>query len=348
MPLSQKAKTPKAGGHVPARIKDRKLCHRCRQRKSRTEKHWLKQRGSADGLRTKYCRSCQVLNLHDKRASGRPYYPRRKGKHRMLCDTCEKHKPRTEQFWHKHKKSSDGLMLRTCRECRMRSRRTTYLDRPYKPKRTICDREVCPVCNERKPRTNEFWPRNGTCSDGLNVVCKKCVALRQRKPGDNRPYRPSRRGRAREICRVCKKRFPRLPKYWKLDPNSPDGVAMICKPCSTHYSHKARRTKQYKAKGKYTQAHIEQIFKRQKGRCGNPYCKIKLTNKTRHLDHKRALANGGTQWPHNLQWLCQPCNARKGVKEWRIFLSEQEAKLGAVKSPRRPSPGPQLFSGSAR
>lgn len=78
-------------------------------------------------------------------------------------------------------------------------------------------------------------------------------------------------------------------------------------------NNEARRRK---AQGKHTAAEVKAMFERQGRRC---LCGVKLTPKNRHLDHIEPLARGGHNSIGNLQWLCAPCNIRKGAKcpvEW--------------------------------
>lgn len=62
---------------------------------------------------------------------------------------------------------------------------------------------------------------------------------------------------------------------------------------------------------------LEREFKRQNGRC--QYCKTALIRGTFqcHLDHIIPLSRGGRHEIDNVQWLCQPCNGSKRVKDAR-------------------------------
>lgn len=68
------------------------------------------------------------------------------------------------------------------------------------------------------------------------------------------------------------------------------------------------RAKRQNAPGRWTAADIRRIFAAQKGRCA--MCRVSI-RKGYHIDHIVALANGGTNWPRNLQLLCEPCNLHK-------------------------------------
>jgi len=69
------------------------------------------------------------------------------------------------------------------------------------------------------------------------------------------------------------------------------------------------------ADGSHTASDIRAIFENQRGLCAN--CKAKLTKSGKqkyHVDHVMPLALGGSNWPSNLQCLCQKCNLSKGAK----------------------------------
>lgn len=79
-----------------------------------------------------------------------------------------------------------------------------------------------------------------------------------------------------------------------------------------------RRARKAGAEGSYTKADVSALFLVQRGKCtgGCGY----LLRDGYHVDHKTPLSRGGSNWPDNLQLLCQPCNDSKGVKtdeEWR-------------------------------
>lgn len=79
-----------------------------------------------------------------------------------------------------------------------------------------------------------------------------------------------------------------------------------------------RRDRKRGAEGKHTMADIQTIFARQKGRCANPACGVSIRS-SYHIDHILPIALGGSNWPRNIQLLCQPCNQSKHARhpiEW--------------------------------
>lgn len=77
-----------------------------------------------------------------------------------------------------------------------------------------------------------------------------------------------------------------------------------------------RRARKFKASGCYSNEDIEALMTKQRGLC---LCGVSFKFAKRTIDHKTPLSRGGSNWPRNLQLLCQPCNDSKGVKtqqEW--------------------------------
>lgn len=73
-----------------------------------------------------------------------------------------------------------------------------------------------------------------------------------------------------------------------------------------------RRARKKGAEGKFSAQDIKRIREAQKDRCA--YCRTPLKGEG-ELDHIVALVNGGSNWPRNLQFLCQPCNGSKHARD---------------------------------
>lgn len=59
------------------------------------------------------------------------------------------------------------------------------------------------------------------------------------------------------------------------------------------------------------------VSQRDGWRCS--YCGGRVTRRTRHIDHSRSLANGGTDHVNNLCLACAACNLSKGSLNARQF-----------------------------
>lgn len=78
-----------------------------------------------------------------------------------------------------------------------------------------------------------------------------------------------------------------------------------------------RRAKLKAAPGSHTAAEARAIRAAQKDRCAA--CACSLGGKG-HLDHITPLALGGSNDKRNLQFLCKPCNLRKGARPAEQFM----------------------------
>jgi 5-methylcytosine-specific restriction endonuclease McrA len=92
-------------------------------------------------------------------------------------------------------------------------------------------------------------------------------------------------------------------KSRKIQKNNREG----CR-ASEHKSRARRKN----AEGFFTAEDIDRIYKAQKGKCA--LCRVPLKTDF-HRDHIIPLSKGGTNWPRNIQLLCQPCNQRKHSKD---------------------------------
>lgn len=72
-----------------------------------------------------------------------------------------------------------------------------------------------------------------------------------------------------------------------------------------------RRAKMRAIPGAFSHDDVGRIHKQQRGRCAG--CRAKLGSKFTR-DHIIPLALGGTNFPSNIQLLCQPCNSSKNAK----------------------------------
>jgi 5-methylcytosine-specific restriction endonuclease McrA len=77
------------------------------------------------------------------------------------------------------------------------------------------------------------------------------------------------------------------------------------------FSH-IRRARELGAEGSFTLDEIKALLQHQRGKC--VYC-ARSIRKDYHVDHRVALARGGSNWISNIQLTCGPCNRRKGATD---------------------------------
>lgn len=86
-----------------------------------------------------------------------------------------------------------------------------------------------------------------------------------------------------------------------------------------------RRARKMAAPGSHTAADVRNVYERQGGMCSA--CAAELAVTGYQKDHIVSLADGGSNWPDNLQILCRSCNASKGAKNYQVWLDQNKEKL---------------------
>lgn len=81
------------------------------------------------------------------------------------------------------------------------------------------------------------------------------------------------------------------------------------------------RVMRHGRKGKFTRQQLLDKYAYHGWRCY--LCKLPITLKTSHADHRTPLARGGSNWIANIAPACAPCNLKKNRRtesEYRAFL----------------------------
>lgn len=132
-------------------------------------------------------------------------------------------------------------------------------------------------------------------------------------PRDHNSARYTSSGRCKKCCRDAgnnwyrsdPERSRRTRKAW-YDANPGISAVYVAR----------RKATRLKAEGSHTIEDIHQLLEAQGCSC---WCGVSFFVVNPTIDHKIPLSRGGSNWPTNLQMLCQPCNDSKGSKtmeEW--------------------------------
>lgn len=126
--------------------------------------------------------------------------------------------------------------------------------------------------------------------------------------------------KARGFRKKHSTRYRLYTKRWIRD--NPDKISVIRtramlkwrtnNPNKVQAERSARRARKLGAEGSHSEEDIRQLRSKQKACAG---CGVSLYFVHGTIDHIKALVNGGTDNPDNLQLLCQPCNDSKHVKD---------------------------------
>lgn len=182
--------------------------------------------------------------------------------------------------------------------------------------------KICPKCKINKPL--DGFAKSSKRKDGLQYECRECVAayhayyyMVNRKAF--KAYCAANADRKAEYDAEYRSRNHEKTKAYRAA-NSEKAKAYgaayrLANPDKAAAHNRNRRAIKRSAEGKHTAADVRAIFENQKGLCANCQTKLFKSGKHKfHADHIMPLALGGSNWPSNLQCLCQSCNLRKWAK----------------------------------
>lgn len=109
-------------------------------------------------------------------------------------------------------------------------------------------------------------------------------------------------------CPTCGRARPR--GWFRRDASGRDARHWQCKECEGPGKAARAAVRRERAVGRYVAGDVKRLWYAQGGLCA--LCRRVLV-RGYHVDHKVALARGGTNTAANLQLLCAPCNLRKGA-----------------------------------
>ena len=205
--------------------------------------------------------------------------------------------------------------------------------------------KTCTKCKIEKPKSD--FHKNSQSKSGIRPNCKACEIERKAKYRSNNidsvnarcaVYRNANREKVRASNAAYKASNPEkinaIRVAW-VSTNSVKVKAGLAKwkeanrdrvrelNAAWNASHpevmaaisRNRRARDRNADGSHTNADVKLILLSQNNQCANCKATLILSGKKKyHVDHVMPLALGGSNWPSNLQCLCQTCNLRKSSK----------------------------------
>lgn len=193
--------------------------------------------------------------------------------------------------------------------------------------------KMCTQCHRTLPATLEQFYRLKNGRGGLHSWCKDCVRARSRLWANANPERTRANRRAwrkanPERMRAKKKRqyaanpervLARNLAWRKANPGQVKVLKRAYRkrhPEVRKAEHQRRRSLELQAEGRHTATDIKVQVKAQTDKKGVLHCWwcSKKISGDYHVDHRIALAVGGTDWPDNLCISCPKCNIAKGTK----------------------------------
>lgn len=148
------------------------------------------------------------------------------------------------------------------------------------------------------------------------------------KPCPNGHENPKRRT-SNSTCVICvaakvtkhrRRRIATDPEGWRAERKR---WAETAKPKTRVYQavyQSIRKAKVKGAQGSYTREDVARLRIAQDGKCAACGQQKRL-----EVDHIKAIADGGSNNPVNLQLLCRNCNASKGALDFREWLVNRES-----------------------
>jgi len=195
----------------------------------------------------------------------------------------------------------------------------------------------CSRCSEWKPFSS-YAPARGSKNGAhsLQSTCTPCANILSRE------WSKKNAERRKELNDLSRERTKGKKKV--LTPEQRERKNALAREWRKKNRHKVlmwnkRRLHRQRAAGEMPDS-IELLRMRcmQDARC--TYCGDLLPENA-HLDHKKPVLHGGTNDGANLQWLCGPCNLKKGTQTHE----EYAGKVGTYQLP--PSPLPNWFDAEA-
>lgn len=191
--------------------------------------------------------------------------------------------------------------------------------------------KICSACKESKDKS--LFGRDKARKDGLNYVCKSCVAKK------SKIYRELNPDKRKVTCKnyrennpsACKESYLRWQEKEKAsgwltkkayDAANPEQKKLRKKKWVQNNPEymKLQKHRRRGAGGSFSKKDIDFLMRSQKQKCVSCFTSL-LDGK--HIDHILPIALGGTNDPTNLQLLCPKCNREKSAKHPIDFMQSK-------------------------
>jgi len=222
------------------------------------------------------------------------------------CKRCNTKYPRTDEYFHKAKNTSDGLTSQ-CKDCNRLRARQWARDNPERNRERVrqwADENPDKVAQYRKDNAERIakvkrqWRRDNP--DKVKEH-KRRDAINNRESYRKR-HKEWRDANPEHVRQYSRKQYRKRKRR--------EGNSFI----AAHNS--KRRALKMNNGGEHTKDDIDNLMELQHGRCG--YCGITLFDDY-HIDHMIPLSRGGRNDVNNILLTCPSCNLEKHNKtidEW--------------------------------
>ncbi len=273
-----------------------KYCFRCEETKPFSEFH--KDSSRPDGTQPR-CKRCMAVAVAD---SNRRKAERQKNAAELfeaprVCGRCAIEKPAAEFREFKIPKRHRSPLCAECEVIRQHEKDALKVIRDIAWK--LANKEWMRNYNLRWQRAN---PEK--CKE-KHQKCRNKHLERYRARERENARSPKNRARERALYKANPQKF--REKYRIYRKSSPLAIE------KERARNANRRARKKQAEGFHTAEDIMKIRAQQKDRCAHPWCRKKLKGNG-HKDHRTPLTKGGTNWPWNIQLLCDFCNISKHNK----------------------------------
>lgn len=224
-----------------------------------------------------------------------------------LCPKCEEVLPRTEEVWGK------GIKASWCKKCYNVSRLGCKDVNTKRAKLRKLNQQLeaeglrfCPICEEKKPRTLEFFSKKTqNKGDGLNTYCKECEARKHKERYAKKIKDPEYRKKLNEYnlryYYENPERYKERTKRWRQGTGRAKSRATV----QNYRAKKSKASPPWLSDSQYNEMRVIYLKARKLE---------KKTGKKYHVDHIAPL-RGETICGLHVPWNLEPLTAAANISK---------------------------------